>query len=190
MQILVKVLQREECKYSNKIRTLFSNIWFPDLYQDVEHNDKLSYSHHCHFYLISLDTLTYDKGQETENLKTENLKKTKQKQKSSSFIEVIWFANECKIVSRQQIQWYTFHGELGEFFGKPGSQYWQKILTKFGVWLPRTLCGPPSTEENCVVSIYGVGHERGYFESTLHKRENFVVLFSFFIEWTAKGKGR
>ena len=28
-----------------------------------------------------------------------------------------------------------------------------KIWTKFGVWLPRRLCGPPSKEENCVVSI-------------------------------------
>ena len=38
-----------------------------------------------------------------------------------------------------------------------------KIWTKFGVCLPRRLCGPPSKEENCVVSII------------------------FFIEWTAKG---
>ena len=37
------------------------------------------------------------------------------------------------------------------------------IWTKFGVWLPRRFCGPPSKEENCVVSII------------------------FFIEWTAKG---
>ena len=29
------------------------------------------------------------------------------------------------------------------------------IWTKFGVWLPRRLCGPPSKEENCVVSIGG-----------------------------------
>ena len=29
------------------------------------------------------------------------------------------------------------------------------IWTKFCVWLPRRLCGPPSKEENCVVSIGG-----------------------------------
>ena len=39
------------------------------------------------------------------------------------------------------------------------------IWTKFGVWLPRTLDGPPSKGKNCVVSIIN------------------------FIEWTAKGGG-
>ena len=39
------------------------------------------------------------------------------------------------------------------------------IWTRFGVWLARTLCGPPSKEKSCVVSI----------------------IYS--IEWTAKGGG-
>ena len=39
------------------------------------------------------------------------------------------------------------------------------IWTKFGVWLPRTLDGPPSKGKNCVVSIIN------------------------FIEWTARGGG-
>ena len=39
------------------------------------------------------------------------------------------------------------------------------IWTKFGVLLSRRLCGPPSKEENCLVSII------------------------YFIEWTAMGGG-
>ena len=41
-----------------------------------------------------------------------------------------------------------------------------KIWTKFGVWLPLRLCGPPSKEENFIVSII------------------------FFIEWTSKQTSR
>ena len=39
------------------------------------------------------------------------------------------------------------------------------IWTTFGAWLSRRLCGPPSKEENCLVSII------------------------YFIEWTAMGGG-
>ena len=34
-----KVLPREECKYPNRTRALFSNFRSPDLYQDTEHNE-------------------------------------------------------------------------------------------------------------------------------------------------------
>ena len=58
----------------------------------------------------------------------------------------------CRIVNWKGLNAYSMTSPLN-------------IWTKFGVWLPRTLGGPPSKGKKCVVSII------------------------YFIEWTAKGGG-